>query len=143
MNIYVASSFKNEKQPEVVKALQKYNYNVYDFRNPNACQYHWSDIDPNYKRWNAQAFIKALHHPLVRAGYNSDFSALEDSEVCILILPCNRSSHLELGYAIGRSKYSAILLEEKNEPEAMYNLVDLLTTDLNEIISWLKGLKHA
>lgn len=137
-NIYVASSFKNEKQQFVVKALEDAGHKVYDFRNPNACQYHWSDIDPNYRNWKAHQFIKALNHPLTQAGFNSDFDALFACEVCILVLPCNRSSHLELGFAVGKNKRTAILLEDKNEPEAMYKLVDLLATDIKEILTWLQ-----
>lgn len=32
--IYVASSWRNPYQPEVVAALRKTGYEVYDFRNP-------------------------------------------------------------------------------------------------------------
>lgn len=34
MKIYVASSWRNERQPEVVEHLRSFGYEVYDFRNP-------------------------------------------------------------------------------------------------------------
>jgi len=34
MRVYVASSWRNEKQPAVVKALREAGHEVYDFRSP-------------------------------------------------------------------------------------------------------------
>jgi DNA (cytosine-5)-methyltransferase 1 len=47
MKIYVASSWRNEQQPEVVKALRDAGHEVYDFRNPSETDkgFAWSDID--------------------------------------------------------------------------------------------------
>jgi len=43
--IYVASSWRNPYQPEVVAALRKAGHEVYDFRNPedNPGGFHWAD----------------------------------------------------------------------------------------------------
>lgn len=45
--IYVASSWRNPYQPEVVAALRKAGHEVYDFRNPkdNPGGFHWADVD--------------------------------------------------------------------------------------------------
>ena len=45
--IYVASSWRNKYQPEVVAALRKEGHEVYDFRNPkdNPGGFHWADVD--------------------------------------------------------------------------------------------------
>ena len=42
--IYVASSWRNKYQPEVVAALRKAGHEVYDFRNPkdNPGGFHWA-----------------------------------------------------------------------------------------------------
>ena len=44
--IYVASSWRNKYQPEVVAALRKAGHEVYDFRNPkdNPGGFHWADV---------------------------------------------------------------------------------------------------
>ena len=38
MNIYVASSWRNAYQPEVVARLRSEGHSVYDFRNPSEAQ---------------------------------------------------------------------------------------------------------
>ena len=35
MKIYVASSWRNERQPDVVQALRNAGHDVYDFRHPH------------------------------------------------------------------------------------------------------------
>lgn len=52
MRIYVASSWRNERQPEVVARLRAEGHEVYDFRRPNGQQdgFHWSEIDPEWQR---------------------------------------------------------------------------------------------
>ena len=49
--IYVASSWRNPYQPEVVAALRKAGHEVYDFRNPkdNPGGFHWADVDENWQ----------------------------------------------------------------------------------------------
>ncbi len=53
MRIYVASSWRNAHQPELVKALQDAGHEVYDFRHPAPGNegFQWSQIDPNWKDW--------------------------------------------------------------------------------------------
>lgn len=52
--IYVASSWRNDIQPQVVETLRKEGFEVYDFKNPEPGNngFHWSEIDPDWK--NAQ-----------------------------------------------------------------------------------------
>ena len=59
--IYVASSWRNKYQPEVVAALRKAGHEVYDFRNPedNPGGFHWADVAgrkcPPPSAWKARA----------------------------------------------------------------------------------------
>ena len=47
-SVYVASSWRNEQYPEVVKRLRDAGFNVYDFRNPPSGDhgFWWDSIDP-------------------------------------------------------------------------------------------------
>ena len=47
MKIYVASSWRNERQPEVVRCLRQRGHEVYDFRHPTPGDFgfRWSEID--------------------------------------------------------------------------------------------------
>jgi len=58
--IYVASSWRNKYQPEVVAALRKAGHEVYDFRNPddNPGGFHWADVPEGSappSAWKARA----------------------------------------------------------------------------------------
>ncbi len=141
MKIYVASSWRNADQPSVVADLRREGHEVYDFRNPEEGDqgFHWKEIDPNWQQWTIEEYIQALSHPLAQAGYKSDFAALEWCDVAILVMPCGRSAHLELGYCRGAGKPTAILLSNA-EPELMYLMVDKLAANIVDIVSWLRGL---
>ncbi len=139
MYVYVASSWRNQKQPEVVQAIRAAGHQVYDFRNPKDHSYepdqgfHWSDIDPSWESWSPQEFARSLDHPLAEAGFRSDFEALEQADLVVLVMPCGRSAHLELGYAVGAGKPTIILLSN-GEPELMYKMVTALVTSLEELL---------
>lgn len=140
MKVYVASSWRNTEQPAVVEALRRVGHEVYDFRNPapEAEGFRWSAIDPDWQSWSPERFREALEHPLAIAGETRDREALEACEACVLILPCGRSAHLELGYAIGAGKRTAVLLSAE-EPELMYRMVDRLCLDLDEVLAFLSA----
>jgi hypothetical protein len=136
MNIYVASSWRNDRQSAVVKMLRDAGHTVYDFRQPTEDDsgFHWSDIDPMWQEWSMEQFRQAL--PTALQAYHRDRKALDEADAVILIMPCGRSAHLELGYAVGRGTPSAILLSD-GEPELMYSLADRLCTTFTEISEWL------
>ena len=148
MKVYVASSWRNERQPEVVRAIRAAGHQVYDFRNPNAGileldqGFHWSDIDPEWQTWSPSQFINALDHPLALGGYDRDYAALETADAVVLVMPCGRSAHLELGFGVGRGKASIILLSD-GEPELMYKMVPNLVTSIEEVIIALGNISKA
>lgn len=46
--IYLASSWRNQRQPDVLDMLTEEGHEVYDFRNPfhGNSGFSWEDIDP-------------------------------------------------------------------------------------------------
>lgn len=143
IKIYVASSWRNEHQPAVVKALREAGFDVYDFKNPapGDTGFHWSEIDPNWKNWTSEEFIKALKHPIAEAGYAKDMNALESCNVCILVLQSGRSAHLETGWAEGANRVVIAYIPPgvQIEPELMYKMLTHVTTDLQEVIDLIKA----
>lgn len=141
MKIYVASSWRNDHQPIVVEALRKAGYEVYDFKDPewNDDGFHWSEIDGGWQGWDFEEYMDALNHPLAESGFKSDMGALEWADACVLVLPCGRSAHLELGWAIGQSKRTAILHHPAQdiEPELMAKMVDGQFNSIGAILHWL------
>lgn len=139
--IYVASSWRNVHQPEVVTELRKAGHLVYDFRNPpGSSDFSWREVDPNWQNWDFKSYVEGLDHPIAQQGFESDMTALSSCDACILVLPCGRSAHLELGWAVGASKHTAIYHPPgiSVEPELMAKMVDLQAQDMRTLKSWLE-----
>ena len=139
MKVYVASSWRNHTQPIVVEQLRVWGHEVYDFQHPYPGNdgFRWADIDPQWEMWSAQQFIQALTSDLAHEGFLSNARALRAADAVVMVMPCGRSSHLELGWAAGAGKPTAILLDGPCEPELMYKLAGFITTNLAEIGRWL------
>ncbi|BBB91040.1 MAG TPA: hypothetical protein PKA28_10735 [Methylomusa anaerophila] len=144
MKIYVASSWRNTIQPKIVALLRDQDYEVYDFKNPKPGNtgFHWSEIDPNWKQWTPDQFKMNLKHEIALNSFYSDMRALEDCNVCVLVLPCGRSAHLEAGWAIGAGKPTIIFLQDNIEPELMYLMAMFICTDTQDLLSKLAELKN-
>lgn len=131
MNIYVASSWRNDFQPGVINRLRQEGYDPYDFKNPRKDDhgFHWSEIDPEWKTWPPKSFAEALVHPLAEKGFASDMGALRSCDLCILVLPCGRSAHAEAGWAAGAGKKTIVFFPPnvpQQEPELMYKMFDYI-----------------
>jgi hypothetical protein len=139
--IYLASSWRNPYQPYLVVELKVAGHEVYDFRNPapGNSGFHWSEIDPAWQEWDPLDFRVALNHPVAVDGFDLDFAAMAWADTFVLALPCGRSAHLELGWAIGAGKPAAIFLQD-GEPELMYRMADALVVGAGELIDWLDNL---
>lgn len=111
MKIYVASSWRNPWQIGVVRLLRGRGHDVYDFRQPAPEEngFHWSEIDGGWKTWNPRTYREALKHPVAEHGFKRDMDALRSCDACVLVLPCGNSAHLELGWAVGAGKRTAVL----------------------------------
>lgn len=125
--IYLASSWRNPKQPELVTWLRDCGHDVYDFRNPPTCSgFGWSEIDPNWQQWDINQYINALSTAVANRGFHADYDGMEWADTCVLLLPCGRSAHIEAGYMAGRGKNVGILIEDcAFEPELMYKLANV------------------
>ena len=141
--IYVASSWRCMMQPAIVAMLRAAKFEVYDFKNPKEGDngFHWSELDSKYKTWTAEKFIYALKHPISEAGFKSDFDAMQWADTCVLVLPCNRSAHLEAGWFVGNGRQLHILIEPDGfEPELMYKMADSVSDNTMDLLAHL-GVK--
>ncbi len=136
MKIYVASSWRNDIQPEVVEALMNAGHEVYDFRNPNAENkgFSWADIDENWENWDTDQYVEALNHPKAEEGFKLDFNAMAWAECCVIILPCGRSAHTEGGWMKGAGKKVFVFQPTKQEPELMYKIFDGIYSNIFDLL---------
>lgn len=92
---------------------------------------------PKDTRQPIETYLDMIEHPRAIEGFAADFAAMEKADTFVLVLPCNRSAHLELGWAVGQGKRTAVLLEDPMEPELMYRMVDYLAPSLFDLLGWL------
>lgn len=127
MNIYLASSWRNTYQADVLAALRASGAEVYDFKNPAPGNngFGWSQCDPDLKSdLTVDRMRRVLAHPVAQAGFKCDFDAMKWANCCVLLLPSGMSAHLEAGWFAGANKPVAVLAPEIREPELMYKLFD-------------------
>lgn len=143
MKIYVASSWRNEaRQQYVVQALREEGHEVYDFRNPEPGDqgFAWRQINAN-RDWltDPEQFRDGLSHPIAERGFALDMGALRSCDACVLVLPCGRSAHLELGWAAGAGRPTIVLLDDPlSEPELMYKMCAVLALSVTEVVLTLR-----
>ncbi len=138
--VYVASSWRNPLYPGVVATLHAAGIEHYDFRNPaDGPGFSWDQVGgtPFSKAEDVDTYLKMIDHPRAVEGYQSDFNAMQRADTFVLVLPCGKSAHLELGWAVGAGKRTAVLLENPVEPELMYRMVDYLAPSLFDLLGWL------
>jgi hypothetical protein len=139
--IYLASSWRNPHQPWLVELLRNDGHQVYDFRNPpNLTGFAWREIGLDAKTCTAEEYRTALlTHPRAAQGFNADFAAMRWANVGLLVLPCGRSAHLELGWLAGAGKRTLILTQDGEEPELMALLADKICISVDEVREELRN----
>lgn len=130
--IYLASSWRNTYQPQVLSALRAAGHEVYDFRNPvpGNSGFSWKSIDPNWQDWFPEQLKTALKHPLAVEGHNYDHAALEWCTACVLLLPSGNSAHLEAGWCAGKGKPTAVYAPTIKDADLMYKSFERVPASL-------------
>lgn len=66
---------------------------------------------------------------------------MKAADICVLLLPCGRSAHLEAGWMKGAGKkvFAFIYSGDRIEPELMYGLIDGIALSIQELAEMLKG----
>jgi nucleoside 2-deoxyribosyltransferase len=131
--VYVASSWRNPLQIQVVRFLIEGGHQVYDFRDDG---FHWSGIDPNWKKWNPETYRSALSHPMAERGFEKDFKAMQWADVFVGVQPFGRSASMEMGWAAGQGKFTVLLLSD-GEPELMVKMFHLVCCSMEEVLDGL------
>jgi hypothetical protein len=139
VKIYVASSWRNEHQPQVVSDLRAAGHEVYDFRNPahQTAGFRWDAIDPRWQAWTSEEYARGLSHPVAKEGFARDMEALVQCDACVLVLPSGRSAHLEAGYAAGSGKLVVVYIPSgvAIEPELMYAMATSVETMMAGVVA--------
>lgn len=141
--IYLASSWRNTYQLQVLASLRDSGHEVYDFRNPAPGNngFAWGDMDRRWETWEPAEFRSALQHPVAQSGFALDYGAMKWADTGVLLLPSGRSAHIEAGYFNGAGKPLHVLMMEPQEPELMYLMATAIHLTVPELLNALAPAK--
>lgn len=133
--IYISSSWRNERHQELVALLRNHGHKVYDFRHTNGRNDRnvWELVTAKLHLSTAYQqnilsptdFEKMMVDDAACDRFNDHFMAMADADTCILLLPCERSSHVEAGYMAGAGKRVLVFDTAIHaKPELMYLVFD-------------------
>jgi len=138
--IYLIGSLRNKEVPNVAKVLREAGFDVFDdwyAAGPEADDY-WRD----YEVSRGHSYSEALAGYAANHVFEFDKKHLISSDIVLLLMPCGRSGHIELGWAIGQGAKGYILFPETPERyDVMYGFTDGVfcgDNGLNELIEKLK-----
>lgn len=138
MKIYLASSWRNSHYYNMLDRLKAIGYEVYNFRDSNS-SFSWKQVDPEGAMATNKRYLENINNELCEKAFANDMGALAECDVCVMLMPCGNSAHIEAGYAVGASKPVAIFLgdDDSLRPDLMWKMADLVTDEQVKLESWL------
>ena len=138
--IYIASSWKNAKKVRELALIFRSNgHRVYDFTDDSLhFSFNLNDL-PDLRDLDYISFLDTVSES--HMAFDADKGGLDWADTIVMLQPCGRSSHLELGYAVGQGKASFIYGDlPRGEYECMYHFVDACwnTKDLPLLLECLR-----
>lgn len=138
MKLYLIGSLRNPDVPLVSATLRTFGHQVHDdwyAAGPRADD-HWQE----YEKDRGKTLSEALRTPAAQNVFHFDKQYLDWCDAAVLLMPCGKSGHLELGYAIGTGKRGYVLmLEEPDRWDVMYAFTDGLFTDIYDLAEELSS----
>jgi hypothetical protein len=136
--IYIIGSLRDQNVPAVAAAFRKRGFDVFDdwFAAGPTADDSWRE----YEIARGHTYEQALEGRAANHVFSYDKSHLDSSDVVVMVLPCGKSGHLELGYSIGRGKKAYILLNgDYDRWDVMYRFATGVFRDLDALIEKVEG----
>lgn len=133
--IYLIGSLRNPEIPKIANALRAEGFDIFD---------DWYSAGPEaddkwreYEIGRGHNYVTALNGFAAKHVFSFDYKHLDRATTVVLALPAGKSGHLELGWALGRGKKGYVLLDNPDRWDVMYQFAAGVTTDFQQLISWL------
>lgn len=123
--VYLIGALANRSIISLGNNIRELGYDVFDdwlSPGPQADE-KWQEYEAERKRTYKEAIYG--HH--ADTVFNYDLRHLKEADMVVMVLPCGKSGHLELGWAIGQGKPGYILFDK--EPER-YDVMYRFATDI-------------
>jgi len=142
MKVYLISALKNWKVIDLGNTLREAfpNWEIFDdWISPGP---HADDYWRKFEKKRKNDYRKALKSYAAKHIFEFDKHHLDESDIVILITPCGKSGHLELGYAVGKGKKTYVLFhEEPTKWDIMYLFSDEVFFQVEDLITVLRSLE--
>jgi nucleoside 2-deoxyribosyltransferase len=134
VKIYLIGSLRNPAIPEIANNLRGFGHEVFDdwFAAGPEADDKWRE----YEQQRGRSFQEALAGHAAVNIFNFDKRHLDNADAALMVFPCGRSGHLELGYLSGKGKPTYVYYPE-GEPErwdVMYQFTSGVFTDFEELL---------
>ncbi len=143
-SIYLVGSLRNKLIPGIARSLREIGLEVFDdwyAAGPKA-----DDCWKEYEEERGRTYAEAIDGYAAVHIHDFDQFHLDRVDMALLALPAGKSSHLELGYVIGKGKPGFILLDEtKCRWDVMYRFATKVFHNTEEMLLFFKsreGLSH-
>ncbi len=134
--LYLIGSLRSDTVRAFANELRELGFDVFDdwhASGPDADQI-WRD----YHKQRGHTFLEALQHPFSKHVFDFDKKHLGDAEIAVLLLPCGKSGHLELGVHLGRGKPGYILLDDPDRWDQMYHFATGIFAEKEKLFDELR-----
>jgi len=135
--LYLIGSLRNDNIPAIANRFRELGFDVFDdWYSPGA---HADEEWKRYEKKRGRIYIEAIKGYHAKHIFNFDYQHLNESDICVLILPAGKSGHLEFGYMRGLKRKCYILLEPDSDRwDIMYVFADGIFTTIDELEEELK-----
>lgn len=134
--VYIVGSLRNPKVADVAERLRKEGHYVFDSwlaAGPKADDY-WQAHEKN----RGLTFEEALRDHAAQNVKDFDARNMLNCDCLVLMMPCGKSGHTELGWAIGKGKRGFVLLDgEPDRWDVMYAFTEKVCTSIEQLIEVL------
>lgn len=138
--IYLIGSLRNPAIPDFGVALRKLTgHEVFDdwFAGGPVADDAWRD----YEKARGRTYVESLRGYAAAHVFDFDRKHLERADAAVLVLPCGKSGHLELGWMLGQGKPGYVLLDDPDRWDVMYKFATGVFDNLDCLVDELRRLK--
>lgn len=138
LKVYLIGSLRNYEGVAAVAArLRDAGFDVFDdwsSPGPEADEY-WQA----YERERGRTYMEALRGHHAQHVFAYDKHHLDTSAAGVLLMPCGKSGHMELGYLAGQGKPTFVLFDSEPERfDIMYNFATGVFMDVEPLVEMME-----
>ena len=120
MNIYLIGALKNPEVPSITNYLTSLGFEV--FSDWWAASEDADDWLRDYYKTRGYSYKQTINSFAAKHIFEFDKHHLDRCDIAVMLMPCGKSGHLELGYVIGQGKPGYVLFDSVPERvDIMYN----------------------